>query len=94
MGCGMKDNPLRIFGLFNRERFLANMNQTIFGIAAIVTFIAAWWGFSIYLNLAYVPSPDRVVWAFFTSFEKTEISLGTNMWGIACRPNNGIHKDG
>ncbi len=81
MGCGMKDNPLRIFGLFNRERFLANMNQTIFGIAAIVTFIAAWWGFSIYLNLAYVPSPDRVVWAFFTSFEKTEISLGTNMWG-------------
>jgi len=81
MGCRMKDKPLMIFGIFNRERFLANIHQTAFGIAAIITFVAAWWLFSLYLNLAYLPSPDKVVIAFFTSFEKTEMSLGTNMWG-------------
>jgi len=38
-------------------------------------------GFSVYLDLAYLPSPDKVVAAFFNSFEQTEASLGTNMWG-------------
>jgi NitT/TauT family transport system permease protein len=77
----MSDKPIMIFGIFNRERFLKNMNQTVLGIAAIVTFIVAWWGLSVYLQLAFLPSPDKVFWAFFNSFEKTEISLGTNMWG-------------
>lgn len=77
----MKERPMMIFGIFNRERFIANFNRIVFGVAAIIVFVVAWWGFSIYLNLAYIPSPDKVVIAFFTSFEKTDIALGTNMWG-------------
>lgn len=76
----MKDKPIMIFGTFNRERFVANFRQIAFGVAAIVTFVAVWWIFAAYLNLAYLPSPDKVVGAFFESFTKTEISLGTTMW--------------
>jgi len=77
----MKDKPIKVLGILNRERFMVNINQTVFGVIAIITFLAAWWALSLYLHLAYVPSPDKVVAAFFTSFEKTEVSLGTNMWG-------------
>ena len=81
----MKDKPLVIFGIFNRERFLANINQLAFGVAAIFTFVAVRWGISLYLNLAYLPSPDKVVAAFFTSFEVTEASLGTICGEISLR---------
>jgi NitT/TauT family transport system permease protein len=77
----MTERPLKVFGIFNRERFYINLNQMAFGIVAIITFVAAWWILSLYLHLAYIPSPDKVAAAFFTSFEKTETSLGTNMWG-------------
>ena len=77
----MPSKPRLILGIFNRERFLSNSKQIIIGIIALVVFVAVWWEGSLSLKLSYVPAPDAVANAFFTSFGKVEMSLGTTMWG-------------
>jgi len=44
-------------------------------------FLATWWGVAIFMDLAYLPTPDLVFKALFRSFTTVDPNLSVTMWG-------------
>ncbi|MDD1769934.1 MAG: ABC transporter permease [Methanomassiliicoccales archaeon] len=76
----MSDNPRYFFGLIRRDQARSMTKRLVITAASLVAFIIAWWAIALWLDLAYVPTPDKVFAAFVDSFRTPDISLGTTMW--------------
>lgn len=60
-----------------RDGFLLNMG---FAVLSIAIFLVLWYGLSIYLDTAYLPTPVEVWDALVDSFNTPDPSLGVTMW--------------
>jgi NitT/TauT family transport system permease protein len=47
---------------------------------SLAIFVAAWWVVAIFLDLAYLPTPDKVLEALIDSFSRPDPNLGIDMW--------------
>jgi len=60
----------------NRDR----LQTFVFGLIAVVVFIAVWALAADFLDIVYLPGPLQVFDAFITSFSQPDPSMGTTMW--------------
>lgn len=49
-------------------------------VFSLTMFIITWWLLAIWLNTSYMPGPDKVANAFFTSFTTPDPATGFTMW--------------
>jgi NitT/TauT family transport system permease protein len=60
-----------------RDGFLLNIG---FAVLSIAIFLVLWYGLSVYLDTAYLPTPLEVWDALVDSFNTPDPSLGVTMW--------------
>ena len=60
-----------------RDGFLLNIG---FAVLSIAIFLVLWYGLSVYLDTAYLPTPVEVWDALVDSFNTPDPSLGVTMW--------------
>lgn len=58
--------------------WIKNSLVTFFSIGM---FVLTWWAVAIFLDLAYLPTPDHVLKALVRSFTTIDPNLGVDMWG-------------
>ena len=66
--------------MVSKENLIANSKTIIITAVSLTVFVIGWFALSMFLNLPYVPPPDKVFNAFVNSFVHKDIGLGTNMW--------------
>ncbi len=76
----MNDDSRYLFGLIKKDKAWSITKRVTITAASFIVFIAVWWVIALWLNLAYVPTPDKVFTAFINSFQVRDIALGTTMW--------------
>lgn len=76
----MSDNSRYFFGLLRRDQARTLSVRLAITVASLVIFIVVWWAVALQLDLAYVPTPDKVFTAFIKSFQTRDANLGTTMW--------------
>ncbi len=77
----MSEGDRRVFKKLPKGMLEGYAKQLVITVVALATFIAVWWAIAAWLNLAYLPTPDKVLGAVIESFTKKEASLGVDMWG-------------
>jgi ABC-type nitrate/sulfonate/bicarbonate transport system permease component len=77
----MNDSLSSTLRSFSRA-FLRNkwVRSSVIVIVSLAIFVAVWWLLALYLNLEYLPPPDRVANAFVDSFQKPDPGLKITMW--------------
>ncbi|HVO78228.1 MAG TPA: ABC transporter permease subunit, partial [Methanomassiliicoccales archaeon] len=76
----MSDGSRYFFGLLRKDQTRSLSIRIAITVASLIVFVLVWWVVALWLNLAYVPTPDKVFAAFIDSFQTPDISLGTTMW--------------
>ena len=76
----MSDRSRYFFGLIRKDQARSLSTRLAITAASLIAFVIVWWVVALWLDLAYVPTPDKVFAAFITSFQVPDISLGTTMW--------------
>ncbi|MDD1769714.1 MAG: ABC transporter permease [Methanomassiliicoccales archaeon] len=76
----MSDGSRYLFGIIKKEQARSLSIKIAITVASLVVFIIVWWLIALQLDLAYVPTPDKVFAAFIDSFQTPDIVLGTTMW--------------
>jgi len=76
----MSENSRYFFGLFRKDQTRTLSVRLAITAASLIFFIVAWWVIALWLDLAYVPTPDKVFTAFVNSFQIPDANLGTTMW--------------
>ena len=76
----MSDGLRYFFGLIRKDQAKSLSVKIAITVTSLVVFVIVWWVIALQLDLAYVPTPDRVFAAFINSFQVPDMSLGTTMW--------------
>lgn len=69
----------RMRRLVSKAFDLKNVKTLVLTIASLIGFVVIWWLLAQWLNLNYLPGPDKVFGSFVNSFTTVDIALGTNM---------------